>query len=425
MTTPASFAGHPLTLRETMDLRERMVQQVPDRPEAWYLIGDQYFHGGTALGLSKEEAHRRADNAFRRVLALDPELTYVKLHLAQMYFGSRELHRMKEVGDSLGLRAAEVDVTAAVMSGDSTDLAKWRDRFQGMNADELILVGWWVSGTPVGDLAYEQALARSTSADQRSQLVYGTRNGYWMQGRPGMARRQQRRLEELGGSEAYLLSREVVIAALFDDGDSVLATEAVAAAVRRLQFGAVQPEPASFAHRGDAFVVGLWSAHMGDTTTLRRALVRLDAIAARTDSVTWAGTARLFADALRLISTREQPNRSVLESFDDAMRQGPPVSSPETRSALNLIASRNWERLGDSRRAAQAAERAATWEPTPLVQFTALRDLGRTKLAAGDTAAAVRAWKDYLFWRNRAEPAQRKADDEVRSNLAELERARK
>jgi hypothetical protein len=257
--------------------------------------------------------------------------------------------------------------------------------------------------------------------------VYGTRNGQWMQGRPDMARRQQRRLEELGASEVYLLSRDVVIAALFDDGDSLLATEAVAAAVRRLQFGAVQPEPASFAHRGDAFVVGLWSAHTGDTTTLRRVLVRLDAIAARTDSVTWAGTARLFADALRLISSREQPNRAVLESFDNAMRQGPPVSTPisETRSALNLIASRNWERLGDSRRAAQAAERATTWEPTPLVQFSALRDLGRTRLAAGDTAGAVRAWKDYLFWRNRAEPAQRKVDDEIRSKLADLERARK
>jgi hypothetical protein len=60
-----------------------------------------------------------------------------------------------------------------------------------------------------------------------------------------------------------------------------------------------------------------------------------------------------------------------------------------------------------------------------LVQNSALRDVGRTRLAAGDTAGAVRAWSDYLFWRNRAEPAQRKADDEIRAKLAELERSRK
>jgi hypothetical protein len=77
------------------------------------------------------------------------------------------------------------------------------------------------------------------------------------------------------------------------------------------------------------------------------------------------------------------------------------------------------------RRAAMAAERAATWDVTPLVQNSALRDVGRTRLAAGDTAGAMLAWKDFLFYRNRAEPAQRKADDEIRAKLAELERARK
>ena len=92
---------------------------------------------------------------------------------------------------------------------------------------------------------------------------------------------------------------------------------------------------------------------------------------------------------------------------------------------LNLIAARSWERLGDMRRASLAAERSATWEPTPVIQNSALRDLGRTKLAAGDTAGAITAWKNFLLWRNRAEPAQRRADDEIRARLAELERARK
>jgi hypothetical protein len=41
------------------------------------------------------------------------------------------------------------------------------------------------------------------------------------------------------------------------------------------------------------------------------------------------------------------------------------------------------------------------------------------------TTGAILAWKNFLFYRNRAEPAQRQADDEIRAKLAELERARK
>jgi hypothetical protein len=427
MRIPGSFAGRPLSLREAMDVRERLVQQVPDRPEAWYLIGDSYFHRGTAMGLSKDEALRRADNAFRRVLALDPDLSYIKLHLAQIHLGAASLDRMKQVADSLGLRAPEIDVTVAVMSGDSTDASKYRNRFLELNPDELAMVSWFTSGTPVGDYAYEQALARSTTADQRARLVMGTRDGYWMQGRPQQARREQARLEELGVAPSGLVSPTVVLAALFDDGDSLLATQAVAAAARRLQLGGAQLDPAPVGHRVQAFVVGLWSAHVGDMTTLRGAIARLDAIGARRDSAAQTATARLFADALRLVSTNGQPDRALLETFDAAIRPGPalPAPTPETRSALNLIAARSWERTGDARRAAQAAERAATWDVTALVQNSALRDVGRTRLAAGDTSGAVRAWSDYLFFRNRAEPAQRKADDEIRSKLAELERAKK
>jgi serine/threonine-protein kinase len=427
MRLPATFAGRPLSLRESMDLRERMVQQVPDRPEGWYLIGDIYFHRGSAMGISKEEALRRADNAFRRVLALDPDLSYIKLHLAQIHMGAASLDRMKQVADSLGLRAPEIDVTAAVMSGDSSDVSRYQDQFRGLNPDELAMISWFTAGTSVGDFAYEQALARSTTADQRSRLVESTRDGYWMQGRPLRARREHQRLQELGGTPASLLTYPVVLAALFDDGDSVLADQVVAAAVARLRLGSAQPEPTLFGHRSGSLVIGLWSAHVGDTTTLRHALARLDAIGGRQDTLPQAATARLYADALRLVSSSGEPDRGMLERFDGVMRQGPALPAPVvvTRSALNLVAARSWERLGEMRRAAMAAERAATWEPTPLVQFSALRDVGRTKLAAGDTTGAIAAWKDFLFYRNRAEPAQRQADDEIRAKLAELERARK
>ncbi|MGH7678371.1 MAG: hypothetical protein ACRENU_07900, partial [Gemmatimonadaceae bacterium] len=425
MTIPSTFAGRPLSLREVTDVRERLVQQVPDRPEGWYFIGDNYFHRGVAMGLTRDEAFRRAENAFRRVLALDPQLSYIKMHLAQMYLGAGSLDRMKQVSDSMGLRTAEIEVAQRVLSGDSSRIDRYRDRLQGLNPDELQLISFLTAGTPVGDYAYHQALARSTSGEQRAQLVEQARDAYWMQGRPTLALKEHGRLAGLGAPAARFISPGIIYAALFDDGDSTLASEVSTELTRRLELGTARPEPTRFADRAGALAVGLWAARRDDSSTVRAAIARLDAIGTRQDSAVHAATARLFADALRIVAS--QPERALLEKFDAAVNLGPsvPFPVPETRSALNLIAARSWERLGDARRGAAAAERAATWDVTMLVQNGAVRDVGRLRLAAGDTVGAIQAWKDFLMWRGRAEPAQRKADDEIRKKLAEIERLKR
>lgn len=51
--------------------------------------------------------------------------------------------------------------------------------------------------------------------------------------------------------------------------------------------------------------------------------------------------------------------------------------------------------------------------------------LGRLKLAAGDTSGAVRTWRWYLARRGRAEPSQKKLDDDIRKTLAEIERKKR
>ncbi|MDA1081162.1 MAG: protein kinase [Gemmatimonadetes bacterium] len=426
MSTPATFAGHPLSLREVSDLRERLVQQVPDRPEGWYLIADNYFHRGVAMGLSRDEAFRRAENGFRRVLALDPDLSYVKLHLAQMNQGGASIERMKHVADSIGLKAPEVDLTVQIMGGDSTDISRYRDRFNQMNADELMMVAFFTGGTPVGDNAYDVALSRSTSSAQRVNIMVGMRAALWSQGRPDKARREHDRLAGLGSDPLAIDPTGIVLAALFDDGDSTLASEAAGQLARARAIGTGQSRAPTLADRVPVFVIGLWAARVNDRDLVQAALARLDATAGRRDSLQWAATAKLYADAVRLVSTPGQPDPAAVEAFDAAMRVGPSiVGGPEFRSALNAISALSWERLRDPRRGAAAAERAATWDVTAYVQGTVQRDLGRLKLAAGDTAGAIRVWKDYLFIRGRAEPGPRKIDDEIRAKLAELERVKR
>ena len=106
------------------------------------------------------------------------------------------------------------------------------------------------------------------------------------------------------------------------------------------------------------------------------------------------------------------------------MNDGPPVG-PDMRSALNLIVARAWERLGDAKRAAAAAERTDNIEPAGNIDHSGKRELGRLKLAAGDTAGAVTTWRLYLARRGMAEPSQRKLDDEIRATLAEIERKKR
>ena len=426
MSMPATFAGHPLSLREVSDLRERMVQQVPDRPEGWYLIADNYFHRGVAMGLSREEAFRRAENGFRRVLALDPDLSYVKLHLAQMSQIDQSLDRMKHVADSVGLKAPEIDLTVQIMGGDSTDVGRYRDRFSRLNADELMMIAFFAGGTPVGDNAYETALSRSTSSAQRVNIVSAMRAGLWVQGRPEKARREHERLAGLGVDPVGTDPAGIVLAAIFDDGDSTLAAAAAAQLARSRAIGTGESRAPTFGDRTPAFVVGLWAARVNDRAMMNAALARLDAIAGRRDSVQWAAMAKLYADAVRLVSAPGQPDAGAVEVFDAATRAGPSTpGGPGFRSALNAIAALSWERLRDPGRGAAAAERAATWDVTPYVQGTVQRDLGRLKLAAGDTTGAIRVWKDYLFFRGRAEAGPRKIDDDIRAKIAELERVKR
>ena len=48
---------------------QELVQKLPDRPEAWYGLGDKYYHEGALRGVT--DADERALAAFKRALALD------------------------------------------------------------------------------------------------------------------------------------------------------------------------------------------------------------------------------------------------------------------------------------------------------------------------------------------------------------------
>jgi serine/threonine-protein kinase len=427
MTSPTQFAGHPMTLREIMDVRERLVQQIPDRPEGWYLIGDQYFHRGAAMGLTGTEAMRRAVFAFQKLLALDPSVTYVQRHVAESNYGADGFSRMLQVAESLGAVPVHVAIAARVRGGDSIDMGHYRAEFDRLDPDALVMITYFTAGTSISDSALARALNRSTEAAQRTRLMQFERAIMTAEGRPAAARQAGERLTRSARSPAATAPQEVVYDVVFSSSDTVAGAEAIAVVTRDLRPVTEAMARPLYGERFALFAAGLWGSFKNDTAGMSSAIKRLDAIAARKDSVYLAAAARLSADALRLITPGGGADRALVARIDSVLNDGPPLLTIDMRAAMNLIVARTWERIGDARRASAAAARTANFENGggTLDRTVGARDRGRLRLAAGDTAGAVREWRDYLLRRGRAESSQKKLDDVIRAKLAEIERKKR
>ena len=66
----------------TIDMLEDAVARYPDHAEAWYLLGDAYFH----LGARSLASPRQMDDAFAQAVALDPKFAPFHIHLLDLSF---------------------------------------------------------------------------------------------------------------------------------------------------------------------------------------------------------------------------------------------------------------------------------------------------------------------------------------------------
>ncbi len=424
MWSPSRFAGHVLSGREVIAVRERLVQQIPDRPEAWYLIGDSYLHYGRAYGFTFDESRARAENALRRALALDPGIKYIRYHIADLtLFSVDDQARLPSIADSLGISEPHYALASAIIRGDSDGVRRIRATFPTVDGGELLMSSWMtiMLGAPaIGDTADRIALDRPGDLVARRSTAHWVRSSRWLQGRPRAAARLTERLEQLDDASAPDL--ETVYGAIFDDGDSTQARATVARFEQQLRDPS---RPLSLAARRSAlWADGLWAAVLADSAGVSRSARALDSIATSRDTTGNAALTRLWADALRLAVPNRVPDRAVVDRVDAMLHDGPLIGS-DTRGAMNLIVARSLERLGDNKRAALAATRVSPGDVTFVTQGPAMRDQGRMRLASGDTAAAIDAWRTYLAWRAGAEGPQRKADDEIRRKLDALQRARR
>ncbi len=401
------FPG-PTTPRERLQAWEAAVQLTPDRPEAWFGLGDVLHHDGTAIG--EPEAVARAREAFERALALDPQYAAPLAHLADQAFVQGDLDAARGLiarylgVDSTGDLAHYLRWRLAAATDDRRFLEAMRARFDSVPPIALyrIAVASQLDGVRIADgwVAAQRLLARAAT--------------------PGEVARAERLLLLLAfnagrfRTAAQLMPRQswrpdiaLFVAGEFWDGDpgsqaaerSRLARDPVLYPRYEVLLGRLwrgEPVP-------EAEVAGLRRDLVATREAwIQRAVIDLDGMAGcrpgAAPSGAGAGVARL--DSLTLAG---EPS--------DWFGYRP------------LLLARCLEWRGDAAAALRALRRRPyrAWTGLPFLAQS-FKEEGRLALAAGDTAGARVAWRRYLELRADPDPALVPERDRIRRLLEDLGR---
>jgi DNA-binding SARP family transcriptional activator len=418
---------------ERLEAIDEALRAAPDEPDLWYELGDQLFHYGELRG--RPGTLEQAERAFRRALELDPDNASTLQHLVQL---------TARVGDARGARAFGARYLALDSAGPTADFLRWRVAVaEGDEAalahirarlDELGPAALrWVAVTSQDEGVAARDARRAVSIrlrlpgtrDERLERLRGLHALELNQGRPGGALEATRRLAEVERLPGDHL-RQPVLDALYSDGDRAAAAEAAARLEARAAGLPADTPDGRRPQYEDLCVAAQWRLAGGDASTAAAAINRL-----RNSSPAWDGEPtvernRVCASILeaQLAALQRRPEAAtLLERLDSLMRTSPPTG-PTDHGSLdygNLAAARLWAAAGEPRRALAAVRRRIHflgWHP---FVSTYLREEARLAAAAGDAAAARRAYERYLELRHDPGPALLPEVERVRAELARLQ----
>jgi tRNA A-37 threonylcarbamoyl transferase component Bud32/tetratricopeptide (TPR) repeat protein len=426
-------------LKDDLKALEEVVAKIPDSPEAWYQLGDRYYHNGALHGVTDADA--RALDAFQRALALDtatvtnpnaePLMHYADLALAAGDSATvRTLLAAALAQDSTGEFAPGQRLSLARARGDTAAIARWYARLDEANAQTLVGAVWegQASGDHVEEAQRAVEIMRRRAAQKRESRkpVPGGTTGLLVilahdlalnRGRPAEARRFQ------GGSFHPRDSvRGSIDDALYWGGDTLVASEAARQTAAVVAGSPPRSDdPVLHAYYYDVCVLEQWRLAHGATNTALAAVARLRK-AARIPAIQFPEEHERCADLLEAwyATASRRPEAPARLARVDSLQEAYPVgitASPITAS--NLLVARLWQEQGDWGRA-EAAARRRYKGLNPKFLSTHLREEGRAAALAGHRDAAIRAYQHYLALRYDPEPSVEPEVEQVRSELAAL-----
>lgn len=404
-------------MRELITGWERAVQATPDRPEAWYELGDQYFHFGDATG--RDNAWTRAQAALERAVALDSSYAAPLLHLTQIAIAQGDLARARrhvEQFAALDPDADDLDFVRwrlAVAEGDSATARGIEARIPQLSQRSLALMAMWgqLDGVRIDAAvrAAERVYRSATTAEQRAYGFNLLAPTYQNLGRFRAMQALWRATSANVPDQS--LPNAVSGRAILWHGDSA----AMAGLADRVLAALPRATPDEVA------AALLWRIWTGTPPTGPR----LDSVLARAGP-SFFGQAQGLNPRLRelLIAQARSESRAaqLLAALDSARLADQAGDNPW----LSVCLARLYELRGEPQKALVVLGQR-TWTDVPGLSSLAeiLAAEGRLAVQIGDTARAERAWRHYLAVRADPDPDVRPRVEAVRAALSRLEQRSK
>ncbi|MEO8576907.1 MAG: serine/threonine-protein kinase [Gemmatimonadales bacterium] len=419
---------------EVFRAREQYLSMVPDNAEARYLVADQIFHYGSAMGIRDWEDQALA--GFKQAMELDstylPGYTHAMPFAASMgdtAFLAKAL-RLRLAADTSSFWKKQHDWYMALRAGDTAQ-AKQIFANLGTNPEPLlnsIVRHMLFDGTGAADakLAVDRFVSLAPTEANRRQRSRYAHDVMLDLGRPDDA------LQYVLASRDSVRDLNVVIVTLRDASLGLINEAAGSEAARMLAPNEAAPEPADTAARGVqravVRVMEPWRIAHGDTTQSRRSLQKLRSLT-RTVAANDVIPAQLEIAFIEMLLAQAEKSPSLRERasrVDSLMLMQDISAASTTRYAQQtIVTARTWEKLRVNERALSAISRYAVWsnENAPFFGLQ-LREQGRMAALAGDRNRAVRAYRHYLAMHQVAEPSMKPQVDSVKRELARVEARR-
>lgn len=431
---PDPSLGQPRPAPVYLQAWEDVVHKYPDFAEAWYHVGDRYYHFGGLSGLA--DPLDQARTAFRRALAIDSGMVAPLHHLIEIYASRGEANETRVTADryfaenpGVSRDASAIGWTVATITGDEKWLARLRGNFGTMPLSDLARVAWTTqaNGWPSADADSALALyRRRASATFEREAAFNVLYAFSLNaGRPAAAR------QAAAGFEAQLPDQPITAlwttyAMLFGEADTVGLGENG----RRLAAFGSAPLDGNPDHRARQFqsrcLSGFLKLQGGNSAGAREDLAAVRRLSAGEPAgsfqlregmmcSTWLGAA-IAVDA------RASDAATLVARLDTVVLRDrvPPRMS---LAAAAVIAARLHDKRGDLTGALIASRWREHYTGDPTFLSTQLLLEGDLALRTGDRASAVRAYRHYLALRTTPEPGfAAAATDAVRKKLVGLEK---
>ena len=384
--------------------KERIAAAMPESPEVWYYVGDNYYHNARARGWT--DAIARAREAFERSIAIDSQATTLQ-HMVEIGLWTSDTALLREVWPAYDRISAggnpAMGIVVAARLGDARLLETMRRRFAaaGHEYDFTVVAYGPMTGLPGAHVeeAYTVSRGRLPPAERE---VY---RGYTVAALTGMGRPSAAaRIAAEGPAGDTALSRGFnadvlqMVAAALGDGDRALGE-----AARTRLLAARQSDSADLAVTRCG--LRLWDALVRDSIVTGDPLLE--------------ARQRACAVALRMLADRRAGTLdSARLAYLDSIAAGNPVLWGYS-GVGPWLSGTAWEALGVRSRALARMRGGSVGFPDHMM---AARRRAEARLAAasGDTTGAIRAYREYLDLRRDAEPVLIPQRDSVQVELDRL-----